>query len=63
MSETYNIHMYTFNDSQPEEFLALIGNWKIVTDRTNTTSPSVQNIYLRTLFSGEILREFNELEQ
>ena len=56
MSETYNIHMYTFNDSQPEEFLALIGNWKIVTDRTNTTSPSVQNIYLRTLFSGEILR-------
>ena len=36
----YKVNMYTFNDGQPEEFLALLRNWKITTDRTGTTSPS-----------------------
>ena len=62
MSETYNIHMYTFNDSQPEEFLPLLRNSKIVTDSTSTTSASGRINYLRTLLCGSSRIEIDELE-
>ena len=53
--------MYTFNNSQPEEFLALLRNWKITTDGTVTTSPSGMIIYLRTLLCGASLIGYDEL--
>ena len=34
-------------------------NWKIVTKGTGTTSPSIQNNYLRTFLRGASFREFD----
>ena len=50
--ETYKVNMYTFNDVQPEECLALLRNWKIATDRTGMTSPSGRITYLCTFLCG-----------
>ena len=55
--------MYTFDDDQPEELLALMRDWEITTDRTGTTSASGRINDLRTLLRGEVLREFDELSQ
>ena len=41
MSETYNINMSTFEDYQPEDFLALLKNYKISIYGTGTMSLSV----------------------
>ena len=54
--------MYNFDKIKPEEFLALLINWKIATDGTGTTSPSGHINYLFTLLSGSSLREFDKLE-
>ena len=40
MSETYNINMSTFEDRQPEEFLALLKNFMIAIDGTGMMSAS-----------------------
>ena len=39
-SETYKINMNTFNDGQTEEFPALLKNFKLKTDWTETNYPS-----------------------
>ena len=49
MSETYNINMFIFKDVQPEEFLALLKNYRIAIYGTVTTSPFGTNHYLRTM--------------
>ena len=36
VSETYKVNVYTFDEVQPEEFLALLRYWKIATDRTGS---------------------------
>ena len=59
---TYKVIRYTFEDFQPEEFPALLRNWKIATDRTGKTSTSGRINYLRTLLCGSSLIEFYELE-
>ena len=55
-SDTYNINMSTFEDGQPEEFLALLNNFRNAIYGTGTTSPSVQMNYLRMMLRGEDLR-------
>ena len=52
--------MYIFDDTQPEEFLTLLRNWKIATDGTSTATPSGHISYLRTLLRGGIIIEFYE---
>ena len=59
-SETYKVNMDTFNDCQPEEFLSLLRNFKIVTDGTGTTSPSGQINYLCTMLRGQAFKEFEK---
>ena len=54
--ETYKVNMSNFDDGKPKEFLALLRNRKIATDRTGMTSPSVSITYLCTLLRGESLR-------
>ena len=54
--------MNTFNDGQQEEFLSLLRNFKIAINGTGTTTPSVRITYLRTMLSGQALREFSELQ-
>ena len=56
MSETYNINMSTFEDGQPEKFLALLNNFKIAIYGTGMTSPSGRINYLRTMLRGEALK-------
>ena len=51
-SEKYIINISTFEDGQPEEFLALLNNFKIAVDETGTTSPSGIINYLRTILYG-----------
>ena len=60
-SELYNINMVTFENSQPEEFLALLKNFKIAINGIGTTSVTVRIKYLRMIFCGEAIREFDEL--
>ena len=58
-SGTYNINMSTLEYSQPEEFLALLNNFRITIDETGTMSPPGQINYLHTMLCGEDLREFD----
>ena len=58
---TYKVNRYTFEDVQPEEFPALLRNWKIATDRTGKTSTSGRINYLRTLLCGASLIGYDEL--
>ena len=48
--------MYTFDDGQSEEFLALLRNWKIATEGTGTTSASGQINYPCTLLHALSLK-------
>ena len=61
-SETYNINMTTFNDSKPEEFLALLKNFKIVIYGTGTTTLSGRINYLLIILCGQALMEFDKLQ-
>ena len=61
MSETYNVNMYTFNEGQLEEFLALLRNWKIATEGTRATSLSGRIDYQCTLLRVASLREFDNV--
>ena len=60
-SETYNMNISMFNDGQPDEFLALLNNFKIEIDGTGTTSPSGRITCLRNMLCGQALRDFDEL--
>ena len=60
-SETYNMNISMFNDGQPDEFLALLNNFKIEIDGTGTTSPPGRINYLLTMLCGQALREFDEI--
>ena len=60
-SETYDIKIATFENSQPEELLALMKNLKSAVDGTGTTLASGRINYLRTLLHGESLLEFDGL--
>ena len=53
-SETYNINMYKFEVYQPEEFLALLKNFRVAIDGTGTTSPPGQMIYLHNMVLGRL---------
>ena len=55
------MNMSTFDNGQPEKFLAQIRNFKIAIDRTGTTTSTVQINYLRTIIHGKIPRGFDEL--
>ena len=55
------MNISTFDDDQPEEFLALLRNFKIAIGGTGTTTPTGRIGYLRTMLLGKSLREFDEL--
>ena len=61
-SDMYNININTFNDVQPEEFLALLKNFKITIDGTGTSTLSGRISYLHTILRGQRLREFDKLQ-
>ena len=60
-SETCKMSMSNFDDSQPEELITLLRNFRITIDGTVMTSPSGWNNYLRKMLRGASLREFDEL--
>ena len=60
-SETYNINMSTFEDSQPEEFLVILKNFSIPIDATVSTSALERINYICTMLRGEYLIQFDEL--
>ena len=51
-SETYELKIVTFEHDQPEEFLALMKNFKGEVDRTGTTKEAGKINYIRTLLCG-----------
>ena len=53
--------MDTFKNGQPEEFLALLNNFKIVIDGTGTTSVKGRINYLHRMLRAEALIKFDEL--
>ena len=53
--------MSTFEDIQPEEFLAILKNFKIIIDETGTTILSDWINYLHRILHGKALREFYKL--
>ena len=55
-SETYKLKMATFKNVQPEEFIALLNNFKIKINGTGTMSVEVWIHYLRTMLHVESLR-------
>ena len=59
--ETHKLKIATFENSQPEEFLALVNNFKTTVDVTGTMSAAGTINYIRTLLSGDTLHEFDEL--
>ena len=59
--DTYKLKMVTFENYQPEEFLALLNNFRIEINGTGTTSVSGRIKYIRTMLHVESLREFDEL--
>ena len=59
-SETYKLSIYTFENGKPEEFLALVENFKTAIDGTGTRSVPVWVNYLRTMLYGEAQREFDK---
>ena len=60
-SETYKLKIVTFKHVQPGEFLQIMKNFKKAVDGTWTTTTAGKINYLRTLWLGEALREFDEL--
>ena len=60
-SETYELKIITFEHRQPEELLQLMKNFKRVVDNTGTTTAEGKINYIRNLFCGELLREFDKL--
>ena len=61
VSCTFNINMSTFDDGQPEEFLALLKNSRIEIYGTVITSPSGRINYLSMMLCEQVLRELDEL--
>ena len=59
--ETYKINISTFDNGQPEEFLALLRNFKIEIYGTVMDTAAVRINYQRTMLHGTSLREFNGL--
>ena len=59
--DTYKLKMVTFENYQPEEFLALLNNFRIEINGTGTTSFYGRIKYIRTMLNVESLREFDEL--
>ena len=59
-SETCNIAIVTLENSQPEEFLALLNNFKIAIYRTGTASVAGQINWLRMMLRGEALIDFHK---
>ena len=52
------MNVSTFDDGQPEEFLALLRNFKISIGGTVKTTPTVRINYLYKILCGKILRGF-----
>ena len=61
MSETYKTNISTFDDSQSEEFLALLRNVKFAIDRPIMTTALCRINYPRTILRGTSLRGVDEL--
>ena len=61
MSETYKTNISTFDDSQSEEFLALLRNFKFAIDGTSTTTALNCINHLRTILRGTSFRGVDEL--
>ena len=57
-SKTYELKFPMFENGKPEEFLQMMKDFKIVTDRTGTTSATKNIHFLRTMLREEALREF-----
>ena len=55
-SETYNLKIDIFENSKPEEFLALMKNFKTTIDGTGTMSAPESINYLHTMLCGEYLQ-------
>ena len=55
-SETYKLKIAMFENGQPEEFLALMKNFKRAIDGIGTTSEAGKINYIRTLLTGSIPR-------
>ena len=51
-SETYNINMATFENSQQEEFLAILKNFKITTNEIGTMPVTEWIKYLHAIIHG-----------
>ena len=51
-SEMYKLKISTFKNGKPEEFLALMNNFKNAIDRTGTTSMSGSINCIRTMLCG-----------
>ena len=51
-SETYKLNIVMFEHGQPEEFLALMNNFKTAIDGTGATSAAGKINYIRTLLCG-----------
>ena len=60
--KTYNINMNTFDYGQPEDFLAILNNFKISIDGTGTTTPSGWIYYLSKIIFGQALRGSDEIQ-
>ena len=54
-SETYKLKMAKFKNGQPEDFFALLKNFKNVIDGSGTTSVTGRINYLRAMLHGEAL--------
>ena len=59
MLDTYKINMSTLNYGQPEEFLAILNNFRVAIYRTGTTSLLGQINYLCMMLHGDDLRELD----
>ena len=54
--------MKIFENSQPEEIIALLENFKKAISGTGTNTIDGRISYLRTMLWGEVLREFYKLD-
>ena len=52
-SETYEFTIHVFENSQLEELLGFLKNFKKTTDRKNTAMVTGKISYLRTILRGE----------
>ena len=55
-SDTYKLGTATFKNGQPEQFLAILKNFKIKINGKETTSIYGQINYIRMMLHGEALR-------